>query len=37
MEKLYFHFGGEPSIIKKKEKDYFRLVYAFLQEDEIQS
>lgn len=37
MEKLDFHFGGEPSVYKKKEKNYFPLVYAFLQEDEIQS
>lgn len=37
MEKLDFHFGGEPSVYKKKEKNYFPMVYAFLQEDEIQS
>lgn len=35
--KLDFHFGGEPSVYKKKEKNYFPLVYGFLQEDEIQS
>ena len=37
IEKLDFHIDGELSVYKKKKNHYFPLVYAFLQEDEIQS